>query len=50
VKAPEETPINRGEEVFRKNKKTWQVTHIAPLQPPALATFLSWGIQQELAV
>ena len=31
-------------------KKNWQVTHIAPLQPPALATFLSWGIQQELAV
>lgn len=31
-------------------KKTWQVTHIAPLQPPTLAIFLSWGIQQELAV
>ena len=30
-------------------KKT-EVTYIAPLQPPALATFLSWGIQQELAV
>lgn len=24
--------------------------HIAPLQPPTLATFLSWGIQQELVV
>gem|GEM_PF-7104092 len=24
-------------------KKNRQVTHIAPLQPPTLATFLSWG-------
>jgi hypothetical protein len=24
--------------------------NIAPLQPPTLATFLSWGIQQELVV
>jgi len=23
--------------------KKWQVTYIAPLQPPTLATFLSWG-------
>ncbi len=33
-----------------KNQKNWQVTYIAPLQPHALATFLSWGIQRELAV
>ena len=24
-------------------KKKWQATYIAPLQPPILATFLSWG-------
>jgi len=23
--------------------KKWQATYIAPLQPPILATFLSWG-------
>ncbi len=42
--------LESGYFVDWKNKKNWQVTHIAPLQPPALATFLSWGIQQELAV
>lgn len=26
-----------------KKKKTWQVTHIAPLQPNILAAFLPWG-------
>ncbi len=36
--------------LLKEKKKNRQVTHIAPLQPPALATFLSWGIQQELAV
>lgn len=25
-----------------KSKKKWQATYIAPLQPPTLATFLSW--------
>jgi len=37
-------------EIIREKKKNWQVNHIAPLQPPTLAIFLSWGIQQELAV
>ncbi len=26
-----------------RDKKKWQVTYIAPLQPFTLATFLSWG-------
>lgn len=25
--------------------KKGQATYVAPLQPPTLATFLSWGIQ-----
>jgi hypothetical protein len=29
----------------KKNKKKWQVTYIAPLQPFTLAAFLPWGIQ-----
>jgi hypothetical protein len=41
---------NEYKNIAYKVKKNWQVTYIAPLQPPALATFLSWGIQQELAV
>jgi hypothetical protein len=28
---------------LNKRKKNRQVTYIAPLQPPTLATFLSWG-------
>jgi len=31
-------------------KKEGQATHIAPLRPPTLATFPSWGIRQELVV
>jgi hypothetical protein len=30
-------------ELSARRKKKWQVTYIAPLQPPTLATFLSWG-------
>ncbi len=30
--------------------KKGQVTYIAPLQPPTLAPFRTWGIQQELVV
>jgi hypothetical protein len=26
-----------------KKRKKWQITYIAPLQPPTLATFRSWG-------
>jgi hypothetical protein len=29
----------RGQTIIKK----WQATHIAPLQPPILATFLPWG-------
>jgi len=32
---------NRGK--IAEGKKNRQVTYIAPLQPPTLATFLSWG-------
>lgn len=28
---------------FPMEKKKWQATHIAPLQPPILAVFLPWG-------
>lgn len=30
--------------------KKGQVTYIAPLQPSALASFRTWGIQRELIV
>jgi len=37
--------------VFRVGElKNGQATHIAPLQPPTLAMFPSWGIEQELVV
>jgi hypothetical protein len=29
----------------KKDKKKWQVTYIAPLQPFTLAAFLPWGVQ-----
>jgi hypothetical protein len=35
---------------LKKGQKKWQAEYIAPLQPPTLATFRSWGIQQELVV
>lgn len=31
-------------------KKNGQVTYIAPLRPPTLASVRTWGIQQELVV
>jgi len=36
--------------VVKKGKKEGQATYIAPLQPSALATFLSWWIRRELVV
>jgi len=35
--------IDRRPMTWNKKKKKRQVTYIAPLQPPTLATFLSWG-------
>jgi len=36
--------------VFLKEEKSGQATYIAPLQPPILALFPAWGVQQELVV
>ncbi len=33
----------KGEMDFSTSKKKWQVTYIAPLQPPTLAVFRPWG-------
>lgn len=33
-----------GGKVGEEKKKKWQVTYIAPLQPPTLAAFRPWGI------
>lgn len=33
-----------------RDMKKGQVTYIAPLQPSALASFRTWGIQRELIV
>jgi hypothetical protein len=37
------TVVRVLEEYEKKGQKKRQVTYIAPLQPPTLATFLSWG-------
>lgn len=35
--------LDAFDDLEKKEKKKRQVTYIAPLQPPTLATFLSWG-------
>jgi hypothetical protein len=30
-------------DIFKQEKKKWQVTYIAPLQPLTLAAFPPWG-------